>query len=219
METLAGEDVELNTKLQEKFAQVLLRRLDEDDDGNITPKSNFETLAKVFTFFATPRSDRPANPLQYSEDRIQEAFDAAEAAVASSSDDVIVRETVAWDGDGIYLYAADADDYRDVDGSVTFELSASPGGTPLAGDITITNFTAGDVLDISGINLAPNNVRVIDNVTIDGNDLIVDLITDPGFFGLPVWAITFTDVDPDLVETLDPVDLVGSVQDAEWLII
>ncbi|NCC49539.1 MAG: hypothetical protein EOM13_10870 [Clostridia bacterium] len=130
--------------------------------------------------------------------------------------DVVVEATAAWDADGILEYIADADDYRDEDAAVIFELSTEAGGTPLAADIIIANFTAGDVLDISG---ADDNVRVIDNVTIDGTDLIIDLMTDPGFFGLPVWAITFTDIDAAVVDALDPLDLIGSVEDADWLII
>ncbi len=130
--------------------------------------------------------------------------------------DVVVEATAAWDADGILEYVADADAYRDEDAAVIFELSTEAGGTPLAADISIANFTAGDVLDISGVD---DDVRVIDNVTIDGDNLIIDLMTDPGFFGLPVWAITFTDIDAAVVDALDPLDLIGSVEDADWLVI
>jgi hypothetical protein len=81
MQTLAGGDgIELNPRLAAIFSGVLQRQLEEDDDGNITAKGSFETLAKVFTYISTPQGDRPFPPLTYAPDLLQEARDAADSA-------------------------------------------------------------------------------------------------------------------------------------------
>ncbi len=83
MQTLAGEEIELNDRLLDTFSGVLMRQLEEDADGSIDPKSSYEMLAKVFTFVATPGNERPVSPNHYSEEQIAQAEAAANDAVSS----------------------------------------------------------------------------------------------------------------------------------------
>jgi len=82
MQALAGDDATLNENLQAIFVRILARQLDEDVTGRVTESGAFAQLVQVFTFVASPLSQRPSSPLAYDSERLQAARDAAEAATA-----------------------------------------------------------------------------------------------------------------------------------------
>jgi S-layer protein len=122
MQTLAGEGIVLTPRLVEVFSGVLSRQLIEDAEGNITQKTNFETLAKIFTFVATPADERPASPNSYTAEQIAAAQEAAEQAVSPVDPDTFTLAEALALGEDL------PDTYHIVDALVTDPVTSDVAG-------------------------------------------------------------------------------------------
>lgn len=165
MQTLAGNEVELNPRLTDIFSNVLQRQLEEDDSGNIIQKANFETLAQIFTFIATPSTneDRPPTPFAYDADLLQQTENAAIAAAAGDAQ-AISLDIGTFDGSEAEAEVVDAGD-----GAFVFTDDAS-----VESHVEITNFTTDDTIQISNLpagdtyHFVPNGNDV--DITYNFND-------------------------------------------------
>ncbi|MBK5931713.1 peptidoglycan DD-metalloendopeptidase family protein [Halochromatium salexigens] len=92
MQSLAGEDVELNPQLQQIFTRILSRQITIDETNQVESSPAFDTLSRVFTYVATKNLDaRPeGGPFGYSSSRIDQAKTRGQEAL----NDVNPREDV-----------------------------------------------------------------------------------------------------------------------------
>ncbi|MCG5526651.1 hypothetical protein LRB11_17245, partial [Ectothiorhodospira haloalkaliphila] len=118
---------------------------------------------------------------------------------------------------GVLEYEADADTLReDGDDAVTFQLASAGHEGPSSVQVTITHFSAGDILDLTAIDV--EGTPVIDEASHEDGQLSITLSTQDGVTdGLPTWSIELVDVDPDLVATLGD-DLVAGLDNADWFL-
>lgn len=80
MDSLSGAT--LNETLKGVFANILAKQVTVEADGSVTLGSSFSVLSKIFTFIATPVDNRPAGPLEYTDEQVAAATTAANDVVA-----------------------------------------------------------------------------------------------------------------------------------------
>ncbi|MCG5526626.1 hypothetical protein LRB11_17120, partial [Ectothiorhodospira haloalkaliphila] len=142
-------------------------------------------------------------------------------SIIDADEDVVETVTLEWE-DGILGYAEDADTLRDGEGSVTFQINAEPNdGDMWAVTGVITNFTAGDVLDLTGLNLG-NDLSLSETIsgyTEATQDLDIGL--QVGNQTLPVVTFSLEGIDADALglDVTDQESLVASLENADWLLI
>jgi hypothetical protein len=152
MQTLAGEEVELNPSLFDIFSGVLMRQLVDDADGGINPKPSFEKLATVFTFVSIPVGERPISPNHFSKERISQAENAAKEAVSSSDSEEPVFRSV-----DIGTFADGNIQWKSIDaGQASFVFTDD---ASVENFVKINNFSQNDQIRIS--NPPPNKVVLL----------------------------------------------------------
>lgn len=189
-------EVELNPRLANVFSSILGRQLVLGNDGHLEPTPLFTQLVGTFTWVAIPEVNRPE---PFSPDDI--ATTVREVLGNAGEERELIRQVV------------DIPDKHTASG-VEIELDAEtePGtavrfdfSTPVPEDIilvkvTITNFSAGDVVDLSAL----DDTHRIKGVAIDNNGNLVVNLETTDLFPLPrEWRFTFTDVADDIIDAVE----------------
>lgn len=91
------------------------------------------------------------------------------------------------------------------DGDVFVFLGESQGVQSLL-EASITNFTAGKVIDLQQVGIAENIGGIeLNAISVDGDNMVVNLFAGD-FLNLETWNLTFEAVDADLLAAVDAAE-------------